>query len=434
MNTELSKDKDVNSNQAGSVNEVVKSVNVELEDNGKDKEEIKVGMEDMVKNGDTEGVNGDMTKIVADEGGKDKSGYTEGFGDDTIRVSTTEKADHCKSPLATNNVEVSVVDDQCKSPKPVCNVPEHVNDSDCKTKSVEKNVSFADMLNTHKESLDNKLFQIPTVLNENGHEFVVFDDEIIWVGRLGFARVLVEVNACKGLEESIDILYKSRADGKQFVKQVKVEYDWKPPLCSHCKVFGHSFEKCLKRERTEEQERVATTHKMYKPVEKPAEKQKNTTRNNIEQNKAPQTSQGRTWNVNKEVVHAVRTTANRYSVLANQEEEQVMNQEDIGENMTYKDKENVYDSVTKRIQLALEITEKWSHGMRKFFKDSWEAKYGKDNNHVNGVCSEKEVYADKSKMASFMTENEIAKIKLWITLDGLGQKLVLKQRRGFGRC
>ena len=36
------------------------------------------------------------------------------------------------------------------------------------------------------------------------------------------------------------------------MKKVQVVYDWKPPVCSHCKVFGHSYEACLKRVRTEE--------------------------------------------------------------------------------------------------------------------------------------------------------------------------------------
>ncbi|PWA80010.1 RNA-directed DNA polymerase, eukaryota, Reverse transcriptase zinc-binding domain protein [Artemisia annua] len=32
-----------------------------------------------------------------------------------------------------------------------------------------------------------------------------------------------------------------------------VEYAWSPPVCSHCKVFGHSFEACTKRELTEDE-------------------------------------------------------------------------------------------------------------------------------------------------------------------------------------
>ncbi|PWA51114.1 Zinc knuckle CX2CX4HX4C [Artemisia annua] len=57
-----------------------------------------------------------------------------------------------------------------------------------------------------------------------------------------FARVLVEIDAQKGLMESIDVCYKSL--GKSM--KLKVEYPWKPPICSTCKVFGHGDENCSK--------------------------------------------------------------------------------------------------------------------------------------------------------------------------------------------
>ncbi|GJR15168.1 hypothetical protein Tco_0797820 [Tanacetum coccineum] len=42
------------------------------------------------------------------------------------------------------------------------------------------------------------------------------------MGRLEYARVLVEVHAQKGLEDYIDVLYKCKEDGKQFVKKLRV--------------------------------------------------------------------------------------------------------------------------------------------------------------------------------------------------------------------
>lgn len=61
-------------------------------------------------------------------------------------------------------------------------------------------------------------------------------------GRANFARVLVEIDAQKGLVENIDVCYKSL--GK--FMQLKVEYPWKPPICNSCKVFGHETDKCGK--------------------------------------------------------------------------------------------------------------------------------------------------------------------------------------------
>ncbi|PWA51781.1 hypothetical protein CTI12_AA460750 [Artemisia annua] len=247
------------------------------------------------------------------------------------------------------------------------------------------------------------------------------------VGRLGFARVLVEANASKGLDDSIDVVYKNREDGNQFVKKVQVTYDWKPPVCSHCKVFGHSFEKCLKRDRTGEQvvenqkddegfvqnnnrktnqnkdkkqmpqvkpkEKVAAPQKVYKQVEKPNDSMPNGVN---EQVKATQTNQRKTWNVDKEIVQAVRVTANRYSALESLDEEQGVNHGNGNkQNLSEKDKETVNDCVSRKFQPSCYVTEKWSHQMRRYFKDCWEEKYGKDDNYGNVILNEKEVYVDK---------------------------------------
>ncbi|PWA34676.1 hypothetical protein CTI12_AA616840 [Artemisia annua] len=63
-------------------------------------------------------------------------------------------------------------------------------------------------------------------------------------GKATFARVVVEVDAAKGLPGSIEVCYKSL--GKSM--NLEVEYAWSPPVCSNCKVFGHSFDACTKRD------------------------------------------------------------------------------------------------------------------------------------------------------------------------------------------
>ncbi|GJV21718.1 zinc knuckle CX2CX4HX4C containing protein [Tanacetum coccineum] len=60
----------------------------------------------------------------------------------------------------------------------------------------------------------------------------------------GNARVLVEVNADKVLANHIDVMYRNSVNGEKFMKKVRVEYDWKPPMCSQCKVFGHADNRC----------------------------------------------------------------------------------------------------------------------------------------------------------------------------------------------
>ncbi|GJX28416.1 zinc knuckle CX2CX4HX4C containing protein [Tanacetum coccineum] len=76
-------------------------------------------------------------------------------------------------------------------------------------------------------------------------------------GRASFARVLVEVDATKELADSIKVCYSSI--GKSM--KLRVEYAWKPPLCTHCKVFGHDFKNCNVRQRTEEERNEKVNYK-----------------------------------------------------------------------------------------------------------------------------------------------------------------------------
>ncbi|PWA74913.1 hypothetical protein CTI12_AA227320 [Artemisia annua] len=62
-------------------------------------------------------------------------------------------------------------------------------------------------------------------------------------GRASFARVLVEIDATKGIVDSIEVCYKSLGRSME----LRVEYDWKPDVCSQCKVFGHGYDKCTSR-------------------------------------------------------------------------------------------------------------------------------------------------------------------------------------------
>ncbi|GKB10355.1 RNA-directed DNA polymerase, eukaryota, reverse transcriptase zinc-binding domain protein [Tanacetum coccineum] len=73
------------------------------------------------------------------------------------------------------------------------------------------------------------------------------------LGRTEFVRVLVEIEAVKGFKNEVEIQYRDKDQGIKGTKKVKVEYDWKAPLCSHCKVFGHNFDQCTKRVKTAEE-------------------------------------------------------------------------------------------------------------------------------------------------------------------------------------
>ncbi|GJU66834.1 ribonuclease H-like domain-containing protein [Tanacetum coccineum] len=198
--------------------------------------------------------------------------------------------------------------------------------------------SLVDIVNASK--LDNKLVEIPTIVNENGNEVVIFDDELIdldeegikevinngpwmvnnkpmfvqkwcidmcldktepqklpvWVkmlkvpmkawsvkgisalasclgkpiiidevttrmcvtsvGRIRFARVLIEIDAGKEIKDRIEVMYKGKNVAVGTKKFVDVEYAWKPSACAHCKVFGHEETKCRIKNKSEQSTNV----------------------------------------------------------------------------------------------------------------------------------------------------------------------------------
>ncbi|GJW02174.1 RNA-directed DNA polymerase, eukaryota, reverse transcriptase zinc-binding domain protein [Tanacetum coccineum] len=70
-------------------------------------------------------------------------------------------------------------------------------------------------------------------------------------GRLGFARVLIEIDAGKKIKNEIELMHKGNAYHEGFSKILQVDYAWKPPCCPICKVFGHEDSNCMFRKKVE---------------------------------------------------------------------------------------------------------------------------------------------------------------------------------------
>ncbi|GJZ80588.1 zinc knuckle CX2CX4HX4C containing protein [Tanacetum coccineum] len=68
------------------------------------------------------------------------------------------------------------------------------------------------------------------------------------IGMVRYAKVLIEVSAKKELAKNIEIVYKNDKGGVQCKTNVKVKYDWKPPVCRECEVFGHAYSSCYRNE------------------------------------------------------------------------------------------------------------------------------------------------------------------------------------------
>nr|GEZ36835.1 hypothetical protein [Tanacetum cinerariifolium] len=70
---------------------------------------------------------------------------------------------------------------------------------------------------------------------------------------IAFTRVLVEMDAGKEFKKEIEVQYRDGENNIKGIKKVNVTYDWKPIVCTHCKVFGHDYNRCKKRTKTQEE-------------------------------------------------------------------------------------------------------------------------------------------------------------------------------------
>nr|GEW90896.1 RNA-directed DNA polymerase, eukaryota, reverse transcriptase zinc-binding domain protein [Tanacetum cinerariifolium] len=65
-------------------------------------------------------------------------------------------------------------------------------------------------------------------------------------GKNGYARALIEVSADRDLMESIVIVIPLGKGKGHTLATIEIEYEWKPPICSICKILDHTNDKCPK--------------------------------------------------------------------------------------------------------------------------------------------------------------------------------------------
>nr|GEX53046.1 hypothetical protein [Tanacetum cinerariifolium] len=72
-------------------------------------------------------------------------------------------------------------------------------------------------------------------------------------GKMDFARVLVEVSVEDDLPNVLEIEYPPLGNRPSRIGMLEVKYQWRPPLCTHCKTFGHSTLSCKIRPRSDDE-------------------------------------------------------------------------------------------------------------------------------------------------------------------------------------
>ncbi|GKD32978.1 zinc finger, CCHC-type containing protein [Tanacetum coccineum] len=65
-------------------------------------------------------------------------------------------------------------------------------------------------------------------------------------GRSSYARVMIKLRADVELKDNIIVAMPKITREGHYTCNVRVEYEWKPPMCSSCKVFGLIHEECPK--------------------------------------------------------------------------------------------------------------------------------------------------------------------------------------------
>ncbi|GJW48393.1 zf-CCHC domain-containing protein [Tanacetum coccineum] len=65
-------------------------------------------------------------------------------------------------------------------------------------------------------------------------------------GRISYARALVEISADTDLKTEVSMAIPNEEGDGHTREVIGVEYEWKPPHCTDCKIFGHSHDTCPK--------------------------------------------------------------------------------------------------------------------------------------------------------------------------------------------
>ncbi|GJX66899.1 RNA-directed DNA polymerase, eukaryota, reverse transcriptase zinc-binding domain protein [Tanacetum coccineum] len=236
-------------------------------------------------------------------------------------------------------------------------------------------------------------------------------------GRAGFARILVEMEARKGIQDQIEIVYKDALNYTKTTKFVKVEYNWKPTLCVHCGVFGHNDKTCKAQSTKDKSQMVnddsnngtwkngftevnrrknfiknfggpSTSNVQYnqrkvttkyvvknksnmnnegdkenKGKEK-RDKVNNEERQEIRTNERPPSLE-KIWRVDADMVNKLKRSANKYAVLTTEDEE--------FENICYDDRITVDRFILKKQKPKEEEMANWTYDMKQYLKYRWEA-------------------------------------------------------------
>ncbi|PWA51380.1 hypothetical protein CTI12_AA463630 [Artemisia annua] len=251
--------------------------------------------------------------------------------------------------------------------------------------------------------------------------------------KTNYARVLVEVEAGKELKNTVKIEYIDKNKNVKGSKEVQAEYEWKPERCSHCIVFGHSFDKCNARpitesemkEKTAEEEKIRAKNTIQNDGFTEVQLKKRTMmqqkKNGQYRNYGPQVQRreyrkrdsgngkgkkkvNEGTNTNKAGRSAYPTNSigsgvNRYEVLSKDTTEE---RNDL---RIMKDRMVVDEYLNKKIQPTCTELKDWTKDMEDYFKKQWEIDRIKEKEE--GINNVEDVMEGVSEMAQTMASENV---------------------------
>ncbi|GJY86004.1 probable transcription factor KAN2 isoform X1 [Tanacetum coccineum] len=85
-------------------------------------------------------------------------------------------------------------------------------------------------------------------------------------GRSSYARVMIELRADMELKDNIVVSMPKITRESHYTCNIRVEYEWKPPRCASCKIFGHNHEECPKNTSVTETKNLKKTSQAPKGI------------------------------------------------------------------------------------------------------------------------------------------------------------------------
>ncbi|GKA06590.1 RNA-directed DNA polymerase, eukaryota, reverse transcriptase zinc-binding domain protein [Tanacetum coccineum] len=220
--------------------------------------------------------------------------------------------------------------------------------------------------------------------------------------RLGYARVLVEVDAGKEYLEKNEINYVDAMKKVKLTKWVKVEYSWKPDRCKHCKVFGHTINYCKAKQvngKSEaNQEASANGNQADNEGFVKVKNRKKNNGNAAGMNNGTQVnkqSYKRKFGIlSQKNIMEMRKNANKYVVILEE-----VNDEEFGDNVCQDDRLIVDRYILMKSKPPPEEMMKWTYDMKLYFKYRWDAV-----NRENENSDEEDIIEEVNAIKDFVAD------------------------------